>query len=204
MSQLHDFSPGIAGNGLFWILQIPDDAVKITKDTLTISLTNALVVDQFRFPNGAGNNLGIAGVPATLTLNITYTKSGSPREVVPTSSDALSPFNWEGQMWAATNSGTFSLSYQDGSFSAQGSFDSAGNFGEMGTERNGSFVEREDAAPGLASNALGTPQLAGQPGWSATGQNQNGGAATQNTVRAEPPASGPKFKGRMPISELIH
>jgi hypothetical protein len=47
-------------------------------------------------------------------------------------------------MWMATNSGTFSMAYNDGSFSAHGSFTSSGNFGEMGTERNGSFVEHED------------------------------------------------------------
>ena len=44
----------------------------------------------------------------------------------------------------ATNSGSFSMAYNDGSFSARGSFTSSGNFGEMGTERNGSFVEHED------------------------------------------------------------
>ena len=47
-------------------------------------------------------------------------------------------------MWDATNSGTFSLTYDDGTFSASGSFDSSGNFGEMGTERNGFFVNHEE------------------------------------------------------------
>ena len=121
MQQVHDFNPGISSNGLFWILQVPDEAVKITDDTLTISLTNASVVDQFLFPGGAGNNLGTAGVPATVSFNITYTKSGMPRHVRPISDDPLSPFNWAGEMWEATNSGTFSLTYNDGSFSAQGS-----------------------------------------------------------------------------------
>jgi hypothetical protein len=44
----------------------------------------------------------------------------------------------------ATNSGSFSVAYADGSFSAQGSFSSSGLFGEMGTERNGSFVEHQE------------------------------------------------------------
>jgi hypothetical protein len=47
-------------------------------------------------------------------------------------------------MWDATNSGTFSVRYADGSFTASGSFSSAGQFGEMGTERNGSFVKDEE------------------------------------------------------------
>ena len=47
-------------------------------------------------------------------------------------------------MWDATNSGSFSVAYDDGTFSASGSFDSSGNFGEMGTERNGFFVHHEE------------------------------------------------------------
>jgi hypothetical protein len=117
-------------------------------------------VDQFQFPGGAGGNLGIAGVPATLSFDITYSKSGASRHVAPTSTDPLSPFNWEGEMWEAMNSGTFSLAYNDGTFSAQGSFDSAGNFGEIGFERNGSFVEDKSGAAGLAANMRGAAELA--------------------------------------------
>jgi hypothetical protein len=66
------------------------------------------------------------------------------REIHPGSRDPLSPLNWGGEMWDATNSGTFSLTYKDGSFSASGSFSSQGNFGEMGTEHNGVFVDRDE------------------------------------------------------------
>jgi hypothetical protein len=182
-------------------LQIPDDAVKITDNTVTISLKNASVVDQFSFPGGAGNNLGIAGVPATLSFDITYSKSGASRDVAPTTTDPLSPFNWEGEMWNATNSGTFSLSYNDGTFSAQGSFDSAGNFGEMGFERNGFFVEDEGTAARLAAHVLsaGKPPPAPSPA-----QNQPNVALAQNTQGAQQPATGPKFRGKIPIRELIH
>ena len=151
MTQVHDFNPGITPNGVFWIVQVPDDAVKISPDgeTLTIHLVNVPIVDQGSFP-------GPGATPATVSFDITYTKSGAPRHVRPTSSDPLSPFNWAGKMWTATNSGTFSVKYNDNSFSAQGSFSSdflpAGNFGEMGTERNGSFVEREDAENDAEAN----------------------------------------------------
>ena len=135
---MHDFNPGNAPNGVFWIVQIPDDALQITGDTVTIHLQDVAVVDQFKFPGGTGN------VPASVSFDITYTKSGMPRRVRPTSNDPLSPFTWSGKMWMATNSGTFSVAYNDGSFSAQGSFSSSGNFGEMGTERNGSFASDGD------------------------------------------------------------
>jgi hypothetical protein len=63
---------------------------------------------------------------------------------MPLDGDPLSPFTWAGEIWDATNSGTFFVRYMDGRFSASGSFSSSGNFGEMGTERNGSFVKEDD------------------------------------------------------------
>jgi hypothetical protein len=194
VQQVHDFNPGISSNGLFWILQVPDDAVKITDDTLTISLANASVVDQFQFPGGAGNNLGTAGVPATVSFDITYTKSGMPRHVRPTSADPLSPFNWAGEMWTATNSGTFSLAYNDGSFSAQGSFSSLGNFGEMGTERNGSFVRDERDEKNAAEPVL-LPFVHNQTGSTVSQWPESPGQEATNS---------PKFKGRVPVKLLIH
>ena len=185
-------------------MQVPDDAVQITENTVTISLKNASVVDQFRFPGGAGNNLGIAGVPATISFDITYSKSGARRHVEPTSSDSLSPFNWEGRMWDATNSGTFSLSYNDGTFSAQGSFDSAGNFGEIGFERNGSFVDHEHAAEGHAMSSPRATKPAATSSMSHTAHNQPDVVLAQNTQGVQRSPRGPKFRGKIPIPELIH
>jgi len=136
--QVHDFNPGFSLNGVVWILQIPDDAVVISGDTLTIHLENVAVADEFAF-------LGTVRVPSTLSFDITYTKSGNPRKIRPKSPrDPLGAFDWAGEMWMATNSGTFSVSYNDGSFSATGSFSSSGMFGEMGTERNGIFLGEDD------------------------------------------------------------
>lgn len=167
---------------------MPDDAVQFTDNgnSLTVTVTNAVVVDQFMFPGGAGNNLGMAGVPATASFSVTYTKTpDTRRHVRPTSTDPLSPFDWAGEMWMATNSGTFSVAYNDGSFSAQGSFSSQGNFGEMGTERNGSFVRHEDLDKTAAAG------VARPPGW-------------QPSPIAEQPADGPKFRGLVPVKYLIH
>ena len=79
-------------------------------DTLTIHVQNLILQDEFAFP-------GAVRVPSSLSLDITYTKSGNPRKIRP-NHDPISPFNWSGKMWMATNSGTFSVSHDDGSFSA--------------------------------------------------------------------------------------
>lgn len=152
MTQVHDFNPGITPNGVFWIVEVPDDAVKVSDDggSLTIHLEDVPVIDLGSFPGGTGTT------PAKVSFDITYTKSGIARHVRPTSRDPLSPFSWAGEMWTATNSGSFSVKYDDKSFSATGKFGSdflpAGNFGEMGVERNGSFVERKDAENDTKAN----------------------------------------------------
>jgi hypothetical protein len=184
---VHDFNAGIAPNGLFWIVQVPDDAVVITGNTLTIHLQNISVVDQFQFPAAVA---GLPGIPATVSFDITYTKSGKPRQVQPTSTDPLSPFTWAGEMSMATNSGTFSVRYQDGSFSATGSFSSSGNFGEMGTERNGSFVRDEMAATGPVLRPFEPVQTSS--------------AEDQWNENAGPSENSRTFKGRVPVRSLLH
>jgi hypothetical protein len=186
------------------MVQVPDSAVTVSGDSVTISLTNVAVVDQIQFPGGTGNNLGMAGAPATLSFSITYSKSGNPRRVRPTSSDPLSPFNWAGKMWDATNSGTFSLAYNDGTFSAQGSFSSAGNFGEMGFERNGAFVEDVSGVSGLASHVLSAAKPSATPFPPYLTQNQLNVPLMQNAQAPPQFASGPRFRGKIPIRELIH
>ena len=92
-------------------------------------------------------------------------------------------------MWDATNSGTFSLTYNDGSFSASGSFDSSGNFGEMGTERNGFFVNHEGAG-GVQSLSLPLePTQMSRP--------------TASTI-AKQPVKVVLLKGRVPVKLVTH
>jgi hypothetical protein len=149
-------------------VKVPDRAVQISGDTLTIHLVDVPVVDAFSFPpplppapeNGISP---VTLIPAKVSFDIIYTKSGVPRQIRPESRDPLSPLNWGGEMWDATNAGTFSLAYKDGSFSASGNFSSQGNFGEMGTEHNGVFVDRDelnasDAGPAASAQVNQTSQ----------------------------------------------
>ena len=133
---------------MFWVVQVPDDAVQISGNTITIDVENVAVTDNLFF-------FGPGTAPATLSFSITYTAAGAPRQIE-AGSDALGPFRWQGTMTPATNSGTFSVAYTDGSFTSSGSFSSSGSFGEMGTERNGSYVqdEKDDARAALEREAV--------------------------------------------------
>jgi len=96
-------------------------------------------------------------------------------------------------MWRATNSGTFSVTYNDGSFSAQGSFSSAGNFGEVGRERNGSFVRREEGVEGAEAAARPLP-----------GKTAAGLAGVQLSAVAARQTNSPLFRGKVPVEYFFH
>ena len=193
---MHDFNGGIRPSGLFWVVQVPDDAVKTTEEgTLKISLTNVAVVDQIAFPGNIF--LGSTGSPATLSLNMTFKKNGPPRVVRPTSASPISPFSWAGVMSDATYEGTFSVAYNDGTFSAHGDFGSAASdqiFAEMGTERNGSFVQHEDQG----ENEQGAAAL------QSPGQASASVAAGRLSASATLPANSPKWRGKVPVEYLVH
>jgi hypothetical protein len=189
-------------NGLFWIVKVPDSAVQISPDgnTLTITLENVPVVDAISFPppvpsNFAADEVDISPyelIRARASFEITYKKKkGTERRVQPATDDPLSPLNWAGKMWEATNSGSFSVAYDDETFSASGTFASSGNFGEMGTERNGFFVHHDEGEDNddveAGAQSLSVPPQAitmGQP------------AATANTKKPEKLAL---LKGRVPV-----
>jgi hypothetical protein len=176
--------------------------VQISPDgnTLTIHLENVPVVDAFSFPppvptNFAPDEINISPyqlIRARTSFDITYTKTlGTARRILPSTDDPLSPLNWAGKMWDATNSGSFSVAYDDGTFSASGTFGSSGNFGEMGTEGNGFFVHQEEQDDNDDLEAGGQQlSLRLQPA------NTSQSAATANTDK---PVKFALLKGRVPI-----
>jgi hypothetical protein len=180
--------------------------VQISPDgnTLTIHLENVPVVDAFSFPplvpsNFAPDETNISPYPlirARTSFDITYTKAPhTGRQIRPATDDPLSPLNWAGKMWDATNSGSFSVAYDDGTFSASGTFSSGSgpsqNFGEMGTERNGFFVHHEEQGDNDDVEAGAQPSsLSLQP----APMSQSAAAAT-----TDKPVKFVLLKGRVPV-----
>ena len=175
--------------------------MQISKDgtTLTIHLENVPVVDAISFPppvpsNYAADEVDISPYQLTrarASFEITYTKTkGTARHIHPETDDPLSPLNWAGKMWNATNAGSFTVAYDDGSFSASGNFDSSGNFGEMGKERNGSFArhDEEDDNDGAEEGEQSSPSA--KP--TATAQLAAGAVMKQ-------PVKQVLLKGRVPV-----
>lgn len=132
-SQVHDFNPGIRPSGLFWIVQVPEEAVVTRGGTATLHIENYPVTDNLTF-------LGSAQIPATVSATVTWSTFGEVQHFRPTSSDPTAPSAFAGEFRLANTTASFLVS--EAGFSAQSSnATSSGLFAEMGTERNGVFLQ---------------------------------------------------------------
>ena len=93
------------------------------------------MVDSFVF-------LGENEVPATVSLDVTFTGSGARHHFKPGSDDPTDPTNFDGKFRFGPATGTFSGSNTDGfSFTSDPGATSDGLFGEIGIESNGVWID---------------------------------------------------------------
>jgi hypothetical protein len=109
----------------------------------TLHVVNASVVDDLQIFGGAN-------IPSTVSFDLTWTAKGPRHHYKPGSTDPTDPTNFDGKFRTAVATGTFSGSNADGfSFTTVGiaSSDEVSSvfgipgWGEMGIERNGSFLK---------------------------------------------------------------
>jgi hypothetical protein len=143
-SQLHNFNGGIASSGLCWTVRVPDSALKVTRDLkqATLHVEDADAVDDL-------HRFGGANIPATVSLDITWTADGPRHHYKPGSTDPADPTNFDGKFRIALATGTLSGSNTEGfSFTTVGEASTEkvssvlgiSGWAEMGIERNGSFL----------------------------------------------------------------
>ena len=82
IQQIHDYNPGIAANGLFWVIAASPDVAQIDLDSATASLkmTDVPVMDAHDLANALTGGKGfsnppippIAAVPATVSFDIEW------------------------------------------------------------------------------------------------------------------------------------
>ncbi len=132
-SQVHDFNPGVRPSGLFWIAKVPESALITDGRTATLHIENVPVTDNLFF-------MGPGTDPGTVSATVTWSSFGDVQHFRPTSSDPTAPSAFAGQFRFTNAMASFFVS--KAGFSAQSSHaTSTGLFGEMGTERNGFFLQ---------------------------------------------------------------
>jgi len=133
---VHDFNGGIQPSGLFWIVQLPDDAFRISRNgrRATLRAEGLSVIDSFQFG-------GPVSVPATISLNVTWTATGDRvsrgRGSAVTPSD---PAAFLARFANARSTASFRGSELGFSFRSNPGVSTDRGYAELGTERNGSFL----------------------------------------------------------------
>jgi hypothetical protein len=133
---VHDFNGGIQPSGLFWIVQLPDRALQVSRDgrRATIRAGDVCVLDSFQFG-------GPVSVPATISLNVTWEATG--QRVSRGKGSAVAPTDpaaFLGRFAAARSTASFTGSELGFSFRSDPGVSTDRGYAEMGTERNGSFL----------------------------------------------------------------
>jgi hypothetical protein len=133
--QVHDLSPGTLPNGLFWTMQLPQDAFEVHRDgrVARLRLRVLPLVDTFVF----GGSLAIA---AQVNIDVLWRATSDPVERGKGAAvDPKSPAAFTGHFAEASCSGRVSgvetgFSFKTGELTADAFF------AEMGRERNGVFL----------------------------------------------------------------
>jgi len=132
---VHDYNGGIQPSGLFWIVQLPDSAFRVSPDgrEAILKAQDVAVLDSFQFG-------GPANVPASVSFAVRWTATGAPQRrgrgaTVP----ATDPAAFLGRFATARSTGSFSGSQLGFGFRSTSATTDRG-YAELGRERNGSFL----------------------------------------------------------------
>ena len=136
-TQVHDNNGGIFPSGLFWTVQLPDDAFRINHSgtVAQLRLQDVSLFDQFVFG-------GPIGIPSTVNLSVRWEATGSrvhrgKGKTVP--ADDISAFS--GELAFARSTATISGSEFGFRFKTDpGATTDPNGFAEMGSESNGAFL----------------------------------------------------------------
>jgi hypothetical protein len=130
--QIHDYNPGIAANGLFWTIRIPDSAVSVNGRATSASyaLTN---VSLFDYPDV---EVALAGGPAgsaTASFDVRWAATGKPFKAQDTTQKFVGTYRLAKSTieWHATGSGF--------AFVSDPASTSTNIYSAIGRERNGIF-----------------------------------------------------------------
>jgi len=133
---VHDFNGAVQPSGLFWIVEVPDHAFRVSRDGshATLEAKDVCVVDSFQFG-------GPVEVPASVSFTVRWDaigprqRRGSGSGVPPTD-----PAAFLGSFAFARSTAEFSGRELGFSFHSNLAT-TDGGFAEIGPERNGTFLD---------------------------------------------------------------
>jgi hypothetical protein len=135
--QIHDYNGGIPPNGLFWTVALPPGAFSMSENRrrARLHLRAICTIDSFVFA-------GVNSTPAVLDMDVRWEargramQLGSGASVPPTD-----PAAFTGSFRTARATGKFAGTGLGYGFKPHGAATSDLGFAELGSERNGSFLD---------------------------------------------------------------
>jgi hypothetical protein len=143
LQQIHDYSPGIPPNGLFWLVSAPQDAVQIDlgSGTASVQMTDVPVLDAHDIANALTGGQGlanppippIAALPATVSFDIQWSNVLEQAKVT----NEMEAFT--GQFWKTGATISWSSNEAGFSFVSEAPDPARNIYSVIGHERNGAF-----------------------------------------------------------------
>lgn len=132
--QVHDFTPGVLPNGVFWTMAIPVNAFQVGRRRARLRLTDIPLCDSFVF----GQCEGVASQVST-TVHWRAT-AGRVDRGGGAAADPLSPAAFSGSFSDATCEAQVKGNQTGFSFKSSRPLDASGFFAEFGEQSNGVFL----------------------------------------------------------------
>jgi hypothetical protein len=133
---MHDANGGILLSGLFWTVELPKSAFRMSPSgkRARLGARDVPVIDTFQFSNPFL-------VPSTVSFNVVWEATGEPEEVgsgstVPATDKAA----FLGRFAPARSTGWFSGAELGFSFESKPGASTDRGYAQFGTERNGVFL----------------------------------------------------------------
>ena len=134
--QVHDNNGGILLSGLFWTVELPNGAFRVSRNgrRAIVEARNVPVIDTFQF---ASPFL----VPATVSFRVEWDATGAPEPLgFGSAVPATDPGAFLGMLAPARSTGQFSGAELGFSFASRPGASTDLGYAEIGTERNGVFL----------------------------------------------------------------
>jgi len=133
---VHDNNGGIPLSGLFWTVELPHGAFRMSRNRrhAIVEAKDVPVIDTFQFANPFL-------VPSTVSFRFEWDATGPPQQLGSGSAvPATDPAAFLGTFAPARSTGQFSGAELGFSFASKRGASSDGGYAAIGTERNGVFL----------------------------------------------------------------
>jgi hypothetical protein len=139
-NQIHDLNPEIAANGLFWTVQVPDDAVQVdlAAGTAAMHVRDYELVDAYKVPNAL---TGGPTEPATVTFDVYWSDPTAMLQLADAAEQVAGTF------LDVSGALEFSAKTADFAFVSDEAATSQSDFARIGYEANGAFFPTMGGTP---------------------------------------------------------